>query len=273
VYRLYTASYTVTTLTTSSLAEKAYDELRKLVTEGKIRTEPVSEVSLAEALQVSRTPVREAVRRLVGENILEVTPQGVRLYLPSVEDLAEVYYTRAILEGAAARLAASIDGRGLARGLRAIIRESKPMLDADDHEGLARLNGRFHRTIVAASGNRRIRELLDSLEPIIVRYRRMSLLYPDHQHRSYEDHVRIAELLEKGQPEEVEDYIREHILRAGARIVRATLRIDGGSVDTSSTAAVLLSVYKPQLNGEARQTPRGKRKGNRRKQHSKTRIR
>ena len=95
-----------------------------MITDGEIRNEPISEVRLAEALQVSRTPVREAVRRLVGENVLEVTVQGVRLYLPSVEDLAEVYYTRAILEGAAARLAASIGGAALARKLRAILKEA-----------------------------------------------------------------------------------------------------------------------------------------------------
>jgi DNA-binding GntR family transcriptional regulator len=223
-----------------------------MITEGKIRTGPISEVRLAETLQVSRTPVREAVRRLIGENVLEVTVQGVRLYLPSVEDLAEVYYTRAILEGAAARLAASIEGVALAKRLRVILKEAQPLLESEDHDGFARLNGRFHGAIVAASGNRRIRELLDSLETIIVRYRRMSLLYPDHLHRSYEDHVRIAELIEKERPEEVESQIRDHILRAGARIVRATLRIDGGSVDRRSTAAALLAMDQSRPNGESR---------------------
>jgi DNA-binding GntR family transcriptional regulator len=191
---------------------------------------------------VSRTPVREAVRRLVGENILEVTAQGVRLYLPSVEDLAEVYYTRAILEGAAARLAATIDGVALAGRLRKILRGAESMFNSDDHDAFARLNGRFHGAIVEASGNKRIRDLLGSLETIIVRYRRMSLLYPEHLRRSYEDHVRIAELLEKERPEEVEMQIRDHILRAGARIVRATLHIDGGKVDQRSTAAALLAM-------------------------------
>ena len=236
----------------TSLADRAYDQLRKMIAQGRIRTEPISEVRLAGELHVSRTPVREAVRRLVGENVLEVTVQGVRLYLPSVEDLAEVYYTRAILEGAAARLAASIDGAALAKRLRAILKEAEPLLATDDHDAFARLNGRFHGAIVASSGNRRIRELLDSLETIIVRYRRMSLLYPDHLRRSYEDHVRIAELIEKELPEEVETQIREHILRAGARIVRATLRIDGGSVERRSTAAALLAMEESKPNGDAR---------------------
>ena len=74
----------------------------------------------------------------------------------------------------------------------------------------------------------------------------MSLLYPDHLKRSYEDHVRIVGLLEKEEPEEVEAHVREHILRAGARIVRATLRIDGGDVDVGSTASALLTMYEEQ---------------------------
>ncbi|HVO87923.1 MAG TPA: GntR family transcriptional regulator [Casimicrobiaceae bacterium] len=225
-----------------ALADRAYIELRNRIAEGLLRGEPISEVRLAAELQVSRTPVREAVRRLVGENVLEVTPQGIRLYMPSVEDLAEVYYTRAVLEGAAAALAASNQGPAIAKRLHAILKRARPLLATDDHVAFARLNGEFHGAIVEASGNRRIRELLASLETIIVRYRRRSLLYPDHLMRSYEDHNRIVGLFEKERPQEVEREVRDHILRAGARIVKATLRIDGGNVKIGSTAETLLAL-------------------------------
>ena len=128
----------------------------------------------------------------------------------------------------------------------------------DDHEAFARMNGKFHGLIVATSGNRRIRELLASLEIIIVRYRRLSLLYPDHLRHSYDDHVRIAKLFENGSPEEVEDHVRDHILRAGARIVRATLRIDNCSAEIGSTAAMLLAMNTAENNmvrGEKRVRP------------------
>lgn len=197
---------------------------------------------MAAEIAVSRTPVREAVRRLVGENILEVTPQGIRLYRPSVEDLAEVYFTRAILEGAAARLAAARNSVVLAKKLREILMQAEPLMATDDHEAFARLNGQFHGLIVATSGNKRIRELLASLETIVVRYRRLSLLYPDHLSRSYDDHLRIVKLFETGSPDEIENHVRDHILRAGARIVRATLRMDNDSAEIGSTAATLLAI-------------------------------
>jgi len=96
---------------------------------------------------------------------------------------------------------------------------------------------------VNSSGNKRIRELLASLETIIVRYRRLSLVYPDHLRKSYDDHVRIVELFEAGSPALVEEYVRDHILRAGARIVRASQRMDEGGADIGSTAATLLAIH------------------------------
>ena len=236
-----------------SLADKAYQSLRRMITQGAIGNEPVSEIRLAEEIGVSRTPIREAVRRLVGQGILEVTAQGVRLLVPSVEDLAEVYYTRAILEGAAGRLAANADGSAaLIERLRAILEQAEPQLEADNHDAFVRLNGQFHGEIVAASGNRRIQEMLASLDMTIVRYRRMSLLHPEHLRRSYEDHLRILDLLDKKQPEQLEVHIRDHILRAGARIVSATIRIDGGTVAAGSTAATLLKMGETRSNEKSR---------------------
>ncbi len=225
------------------VADHAYRAIREMVATGRFGPgETISEVRLSTELKVSRTPVREAVRRLVGENLLQVTSQGLRIYSPSIEDLAEVYYTRGILEGAAGRLAVAQAGPELATTLRHILDRARPLLATDDHEAFTRLNGEFHGAIDGASGNRRIQEVLASLEAIIVRYRRLSLLFPDHLRRSYEDHRRIVEQVEKGNPEAVEAMIRDHIFRAGARIVRTMLRIEGGDIEIGSTAATLLAM-------------------------------
>lgn len=227
----------------SPLADRAYEAIRKMVATGRFAPgEVISEVCLSTELEVSRTPVREAVRRLVGECVLEVTPSGLRIYSPSLDDLAEVYYMRAILEGAAGRLAAANGGPTLAKQLRAILEQARPLLADDDHEEFARLNGEFHGTINGASGNQRIQEALASLNGIIVRYRRVSLLFPDHLKRSFDDHRQIVELFEQNKPEAVETLVRDHIFCAGARIVRATRRISGGASKLSSTATTLLAI-------------------------------
>lgn len=231
----------------SPTADRVYQAIRQMVAAGRFaKGEVISEVRLSNELEVSRTPVREAVRRLVGENVLEVTQNGLRFYSPSLDDLAEVYYMRAILEGSAARLAAANGGVTLAKKLRLLLEEARPLLEIDGHEEFSRINGEFHGAINTASGNRRIQETLSSLNGMIVRYRRLSLMFPDHLTRSFEDHRRIVELFEDCQPEAVEAMVRDHIFRAGARIVRATQRIDGGEISTSSTAATLLAIESAQ---------------------------
>ncbi len=225
------------------LYDRVYARIRDMVASGEFRAdEPVSEVRLSETLEVSRTPVREAVRRLVGENVLQLTPQGLRAYTPSIEDLAEVYYTRAVLEGGAARLAAVRGDRAMIGALKKILREAQRHLGDLDHEAFARLNGEFHRALLDGSRSRRIRDLLASLEMIVVRYRRISLMFPEQVRRSCEDHARIVELLESGTPAAVENFVRDHVLRAGARTVRTMLRMEGREVDPESTAATLLAL-------------------------------
>lgn len=225
------------------LYDRVYAEIREMIASGRLSAEePVSEVQLSETLEVSRTPVREAVRRLVGENILQLTPKGLRVYVPSIDDLAEVYYTRSLLEGGSARLAALNADPAMLAELVRILRETKANLGIEDHEAFTRLNGEFHRAILRASGNRRIGEQLASLETIIVRYRRISLMFPDHVERSFQDHSRIVELFTSGSPEAVEAFVRAHVLRAGARVVRAMLRMEGGTPRPHSTAAALLAL-------------------------------
>lgn len=225
------------------LYDQVYHQLREMIVAGVFTTgEPISEVQLSERLAVSRTPVREAVRRLVAENLLELSPRGLRLYTPSVEDLAEVYYTRAMLEGAAAGLAARQASKALLSTLRRVTKDAERSVVAEDAgPKLTRLNGEFHGALVAASGNRRIQEQLSSLESIIRRYRRISLMFPDHLRRSYDEHMRIVELMEGGRPEAVEEFVRGHIQRAGARIVRAVLRMEGGDLPIGPTVQALLA--------------------------------
>jgi DNA-binding GntR family transcriptional regulator len=240
---VYSHALTDTAKLKVSTADRVYHEIRRMVASGRFaKGEVISEVRLASELEVSRTPVREAVRRLVGENVLEVTQSGLRFYTPSLDDLAEVYYMRAILEGSAARVAAANGGVILARKLRGILEEARPLLATDGHDEFARLNGEFHGAINSASGNRRIQEALGSLNGVIVRYRRLSLMFPDHLTRAFDDHRQIVELFEEGKPEAVEAMVRDHIFRAGARIVRATQRIDGGDIGSSATAATLLAI-------------------------------
>lgn len=220
------------------LYDTVYDSLRERLMDGRFRAgEILSEVQLSEMLSVSRTPVRDAVRRLVAEKLLEVSANGaVRVYFPTAVDLADVYCTRATLEGMAARLAAmhvedDFINRLVALCDRcdALSQESDAVLEA------AALNGEFHRAIYERAGNARIKDLLSNLSPVIVRYRHISLAYPEHLKQSWQEHRTIVRLFSESGPDTVETHVRNHILRAGGRIVKAMRAMEG---DFSSTPAV-----------------------------------
>lgn len=213
------------------LYEQAYEAIRKMIAGGVLRPrQTVSETELAEALKVSRTPVREALKRLISENLLEVTGRGgVRVFAPTPQDLADVYYTRAVLEGAAARLAAPRIDAGLLERLRALSAAAAQAAAAGDFDTQARLNGEFHWAIAERCGNRRLLDLLKGLEPVVVRYRRLSLAFREHSQRACADHQMLIGLLESKSAEQLEQLVREHILQGGERVVAAIRALEGSS--------------------------------------------
>src|SRR5690242_6627209 len=89
-------------ISTGSLSDRVYSDVRRLIISGEIRAgETISELGLSKQLNVSRTPVREAVKRLLAENLLQTNERGgLSVYSPTIRDLAEIYYSRGVLEGA-----------------------------------------------------------------------------------------------------------------------------------------------------------------------------
>lgn len=207
--------------------DQAYEALRDMIVSGRLRAgETVSEVQLAEALGVSRTPVREAVRRLVGLGLVEATPRGLRVFRPTAEDVAEVYFLRAAIEGALVRAAAGRITPEQVAVLRAIHAESERAAALADIASLVTLNGRFHGAIATAAGSPRSTATLRDLEPLVASYRRLSLLAPGHQAASIADHARLIELLARHDGPGAEALMREHIADAGRRVAEAVAQIE-----------------------------------------------
>jgi len=225
---------------TRPLYDTVYEALKQRITDGTFRAgETLSEVQLAEMLAVSRTPVRDAVRRLVAEQLLVAVKGAVRVYFPTAADLADVYCTRAALEGMAARLAASRADGDFVDALTSICERRAGLPEADIVHAAATLNGEFHQAILERAGNGRISGLLAHLEPVVVRYRHISLAYREHLTQSWEEHRTIAQLFAECSPNTVETHVRSHILRAGGRIVAAMRALEGPGATTPAMELVL----------------------------------
>lgn len=210
----------------------------------------LNEMALAEAMQVSRTPVRAALGALFAEGLLDYEPNcGYVVRRLSLDEAVHIYNVRATLEGLAARLAAKI---GLADAARQRFRETLDEMErlvAGDSWGDAEqqrwgdLNIAFHGQIIAASGNgylansiQRTRTLPLLTESGIRTFlAERAVVWWDRAayRRSQDDHLDLGEAILARQGGRAEAVMREHVERAG--------RLIGRKLANRSEAALALS--------------------------------
>lgn len=150
--------------------------------------ERLVEDRLAQELKVSRHPVREALRTLQLEGLVEISPRrGATVSRVTVEEAGEFFQVLAVLDGLAARLAAKHRDENALRTLRSILDGAKEFQAAQDLEALTRLNREFHSIVASAANNRHLTETITRLRDRIqwvqaaVARRRPDLSWSEHE--------------------------------------------------------------------------------------------
>ena len=221
------------------LREEVYRNLRERILQGILPPGTrLVEASLAHQLGTSRTPVREALHRLEQEGLVRPAGRrGVVVVGLDLADIQEIMGLREVLESHAAGLAAvRITERELGILERALRHAERAIQEGDPH-ALLQWNTRFHDGIVAASGSRRLRDLINRLSEIILTYRKLTQV-PGLPDRSHQEHVAILEALRRRDREVAETLMRAHIRGKTRALLEAlqsdklTLSAAGGSVDT-----------------------------------------
>jgi DNA-binding GntR family transcriptional regulator len=198
----------------SSLTLEARDLLRRQIIEGSLRPrERLIAADLADRLQVSRTPVREALYLLASEGLVVPAKRGfaVREFTPS--EIKEIYEVRAALEGMAARLAAE---RGTREAIEAVllVEAGTVTLATSARQVLVDRNTLFHRAIFAAAGNERLGLLNGQQSEHFFNYRIADLYTDEEAAASIEGHRQIEAALQKRDGDAAEKAARDHILEA-----------------------------------------------------------
>jgi DNA-binding GntR family transcriptional regulator len=139
-------------------------ELSKRIYDGTLKAgQRLVELEIAREFDTSQTPVREALRELESQRLVESIPyRGTRVRALSNQEMAEAYAVRGVLEEMAAKLAARLLG-GNAQHLRRILKELHAAARADDLDAYAKSNYEFHRAVVLASRNSVLLQTWDSL--------------------------------------------------------------------------------------------------------------
>jgi DNA-binding GntR family transcriptional regulator len=220
----------------STAVTSAYAEIRQRIQDGSYPPGlRLRENQLVADLGVSRTPIREALRRLHAEGLVITTPnKGARVASWSEQDFEDVFEMRILLESYAARLAAQRAERQQIERLEELAAAMEQHLSGQHegfHQAIARLNNEFHGLVVEAAGSGTATHLLSTVVAAPVpngsfsRYvemplgRRAVLEYTlDELHRSASHHRELISALKLRDPEWAEAVIRTHILASRGAI-------------------------------------------------------
>ena len=206
-------------------AERAYSTVREGILRGTYDAgSRLTEQELAKAAGVSRTPIREALRRLHAEGLVQFEPNhGAVVALFELEDAEEIFELRGLLEPISARRAAD-------RATPPIIAELRMLAEEQMSESIRRrqgylarigeLNDRFHRLIQKTADSPRLVKALAGLIEAPLILRTFGQYTPAELHRSADQHLEMVQALEARDPVWAHSIMRSHILAGRATYLR-----------------------------------------------------
>lgn len=198
-----------------------YGAIREAISDGSLSlNEPLREERLASALGVSRTPVREALVRLLAEGLVEAGGSGgARVSALSADDLDEVFALRGALESMALRYACETRDPVGIEELRRIHAASADAVAADDVERLLELNTQFHAALNSLAGKRRLQNFIELLRDQSRRYRVLALYDESERRTSVAEHGRLISLVSAGEADAAVELLHTHFERPRQRLV------------------------------------------------------
>ncbi len=205
-----------------NIDSRVYDILTDQIVSGVLAPGTrITEEQLASELGVSRTPVREAMRRLAQDELVELLPRrGIRVKKLSRQDVAEIYEIRCVLESLAASRAAT---RMTERDLRSLdTQAAKAKLDLAKGDAAAALvfDANLHSLIIERGGNRRLEKTLATLINLVSFFRTEVGRTLERAAQACNEHEEILAALKRKDPAAAGEVMKAHISRAGEIILQ-----------------------------------------------------
>ena len=206
---------------TISLADQVFDHLENDILSGKYqRGEILTESKLSAELGVSRTPIREALRRLEQEHIIEESGKGSVVIGINEKDLEDIFMIRKSLECQVAALAAKNRTEEQLKQLREALEFQEFYLNKKDPAQIKLMDSRFHETLYKLSGSTAFYDTLVPLHKKIQKYRRASVTNSSRAEASVAEHRKIYEAIESQNTALAAKYASEHVENAYKHIMR-----------------------------------------------------
>ena len=205
------------------LREVICESLRNAIKNGKLKPgERLMEVQLAEELGISRTPVREAIRKLEQEGYVIMLPRrGTYVSSVSVHDVQEIFEIRTALESLSTGLAARrIENEELEQ-LQKLLAEIEGYIDKHDIDNIVKTDIEFHDLLYKVSRNERLSGIISNLKEQLSRFRTLSMSYPGRLKETLEEHREMVEAIASGDVEAAREAAERHMVRAEETLLKA----------------------------------------------------
>lgn len=207
------------------LRDVVFQSLRQAILLGQLKPgERLMEKSLADKMGVSRTPVREAIRKLELEGLVVMLPRkGAQVAEMTMKEIEDVLEIRAVLEGLASKLAAKRIREDQLEGLNRSLQEFGQGLDSKDVDMMIKKDEEFHDIIFEACNNDKLISIVNNLREQIHRFRVAYLKsYDDMQHLFYE-HADLAKAVQEHDAEKAEKIATRHVEALKESMVKSLL--------------------------------------------------
>jgi len=206
------------------LSQKVYRVLKTGIIEGDFKPgEKILEVKISKQLGVSRTPIREALRRLVAEGFVTISPnQGAVVNKASIEDIEDILQIRSVLDGLAARLTVKVITEEEIGELENCIKYMEYHFNKNDALAFLKMDAEFHELIYEICGNRRLMNIHGNLSNIFHGFRVRALIVSDKLHIFLEEHKKVVEAIKMRNSLKAEMLSRRH----ASNIMKNLLQIE-----------------------------------------------
>ena len=197
-----------------SLKDHVYEYISEQINNGTLKpNEKIIEKEISEELDISRTPIREGLIKLVNEGLLEKKPRkGFIVKEVKEKTVKEVYQIIGVLEGLAISLSLENIDEKDTKEMKKLVDKMDIAIKYEDYKEYYQLQTNFHRIYVEKSNNEKLLELLDSLKKIFIKKN----YYKENTNsninkaltKTNEEHKKIIELIEKNKEKELKEYLK-----------------------------------------------------------------
>jgi len=202
--------------TYSNIRDNTLRVLREAILDGNLKPgERLIERDIAEKLGISRTPVREAIRKLELEGLVNQVPgKGVVVAKISFEEVIEIYNIRAVLEGLAAKLAAEKINLQIRNKLKMLISEMEIAIINDNQDKMSRLNTEFNEVIYKCAQSPRLYQMLSNMSEYVEKFAKAGYKFPGRISEATKEHEQIAEAIIDRNGSLAQQFAIDHIHRS-----------------------------------------------------------